>query len=285
LEAANTFEQFTGKQPTSYGLAKTAKAISAAQQLLESPRMVEYGDDPSVKPLRDEAIRWRDEGCKKWVAAVKAIMDAAEKKGINKDIRDNLDASWKEADNALWSTPMQQPTVGRIRGAIDRFDAQANAEARAKIELFDKLVKDAAAGWPQIAAQHKAGDGIDPGAVLAAIESKKGQVVRLKAIRNRLGWEFNDRTYDFVGWVNGQAVCGTYDAAVKAAVKDVESRTGKEIGDLEFDLIGVIDGACKVDERWWSRQWEEWRPKTTHRAPLLKIVALHAGPVAAPAGK
>jgi hypothetical protein len=111
--------------------------------------------------------------------------------------------------------------------------------------------------------------------------------VLLRGVRNRAGWDFND--CDFSMRVAGSPVGGWYEPHVRAALEHAWYALKLDVNDrIPWDVIGIVDGPGTIGQRTTvtvrSRETsleigklEEWRPVDCVR---LRIIALHAGPVA-----
>jgi hypothetical protein len=213
--------------------------------------------------------------------AANAIVDGAEKAKVDRNSVSSLNSLKSSIESNLGKDAPQAPALqARVQKLIDGFEQATAAGEKAQQEAYDAMVKEAGEKWPAIAAKFSGAKEIDP-----ASPPAKGTLIVLKHRANRAGWEFGHNDYDFVSAVNGVPVAANYDASLKPIIQDIEHRTGKSIDDEYYDLIGEFQTTCRVQESEYSQILEKWLPKIVHNdAPLLRIVALHAGPVAAAAG-
>ncbi|HEX8915848.1 MAG TPA: hypothetical protein VF796_26065 [Humisphaera sp.] len=276
--AAPSYKTFLSEpfSEKSVGLPKTYAAIQAGAWL-QNPVTLDmlktFGDDPEVVKMAAEAGAMKDAAARKFAAAIDALLVEARAAGAPDEA---ARAKWSVAEHdllpMLYGTSVRDATIAKVKAMNDAWDAAAAAEARRKDELCAKLAAGADAAWAAATPKFAALGGIDP------LATTKGQVVRLTRVRDRTGWEFSSRDYDLVFWVNGTPVAGRFDPAIKQAIAEAERQTGRSVGDT-IDLVAVVEGRCRVDERYYSQILEDWRPKQTWDAPLLRVTAFHSGAV------
>lgn len=183
-------------------------------------------------------------------------------------------------DTSFADTPALERLVERTRALEERWKANVAAVMEGRQALYDRLAEQAEETWPSIVAATGASGSFDPG------NTSAGTVVHLEGVYNRAGWDFKD--YDFCMRWDGIPVGGSYESYVQAALEHAWYELKLDVGDrITWDVIGVVQGGGKIGQR---RQVsvkgsngleigkiEEWPAVDCVR---LKIIALHAGPVA-----
>ncbi|HYE17575.1 MAG TPA: hypothetical protein VEA69_03970 [Tepidisphaeraceae bacterium] len=269
-------------------LAKTESAIRRIRFWLDDKRTKEIreankGDAVLTKTYTD-AEATLTQAAAKLSMAYNAVLDAAEKMPtpMRRFETDRPSQLAYAADEAFRGTKHHATDVARAKKLDDRWKAELAAIMKARQELYDKLAKEADINWPGIAARTGAKDGIDPKT------AQPGQVVQLKAVYNRSGWDFG-RDFDFIVRINGVPVAGNYDPHVLKALEHAWYELKLDVNDrITWDVVGVVEGNAKVgqrvtvtlrdkDTRLEIGKIEEYRPEDCVK---IRITALHAGPVA-----
>ena len=101
-----------------------------------------------------------------------------------------------------------------------------------------------------------------------------------------------DAGYDLVIWVDGQPVAGNYDAKIKQAFAEASRAIGDSVPDhIDWDVIAVIEGTGSANRRFKTTVKDEMQDvlgtvegTRTVDCVVVRVIAIHAGPVAA-AGK
>jgi hypothetical protein len=160
--------------------------------------------------------------------------------------------------------------VARTERLDERWNADAEALENARKELGERLTADAEAAWPAIVASIGASADFDPGDTAAT-----GRTVLLSGVYNRAGWDF--KNYDFCVRFEGIPVGGSYAQHVQQALEHAWYELKVTVDDhIPWDVIGVVQGPGNIGERKFAGS-DEWPNVSCVR---LKIIALHAGPVA-----
>src|SRR5205823_12956708 len=110
----------------------------------------------------------------------------------------NAVSSLSSLKNALESNlgkdaPQVPALQARVQKLIDNYESSVAAADKAKADEYERLVKDADAKWPAIAARYSSAKEIDP-----ASPPAKGTLIVLKHRANRANWEFGHNDYQFV---------------------------------------------------------------------------------------
>jgi hypothetical protein len=171
--------------------------------------------------------------------------------------------------------------LDRTAALEERWRAEVAAIMQARQDLYDRLAAQAAADWPAIVAATGAGTDFDPGDTGAG-----GRVVHLEGVYNRAGWDFQN--FDFCMRWDGIPLGGSYEPYVLQALEHAWYELKLDVNDrIAWDVVAVVQGPGKIGERTQISvrgsngleigKVEEWPAVECVR---LKIIALHAGPVA-----
>jgi hypothetical protein len=283
-----SFEEYrkTSSQTTdAFNMPKTHALIMRASYQLDGYSSDEtykqVRSDPQVKAFVQNLTQMRDTAVEKVNKAANKLVEEAEKAKVDRDMVSGLN-HLKEGlrYNLGEKAPQLAALTTRVQKLIDGYEQGVAAAEQGQKDLYDKLVKEAADKWPGIAARFSSAGDIDP-----ASPPSKGTLIKLTHRANRASWEFGHNDYDFVTPVNGVPVAANYDASLKPLIQQIEEKTGKSISDEYYDVIAEMQTTCRVQESQYSQILEKWVPTVIHNdAPLLKIVAIHAGALAAAAG-
>jgi hypothetical protein len=287
-QPVTSFEQWSkesSEKMSAFGMPQSRNLVRRASYQLdglkESEDFKSVATNAQIKAFVENLTKARDTAQAKMVKAATALVESAEKTKVTRQNKDHFGfLSSAIASNVGEKAPEVGPLQARLKKLTDEYDKGQAANEQAQKELYDKLVKEAADKWPSIAAKYPGAKEIDP-----ANPPAKGSLVLLKHRANRAGWEFGKNDYAFVNAINGVPVAANYDPALIPIIDDVTSKTGSGIGDEYFDIVGEMQTTCNVQESEYSQILEKWIPKYMHEhSPLLKIIAFHAGPVAAAVG-
>jgi hypothetical protein len=261
---------------SSLGLEHTEQALRASNGWLTNEvtkAMIKaFPEDPEVLKMVAEAGAMKDGAAQKIAAAIHALVTEARKTAPTEAVRSKFDVLHTDLNPMLYGSSVRESAMAEVQTLLDEWEASRVAETKAKQELYNKLAAQADAAWGKTSPRYDSLPTIDP------LKASEGQVIRLKGVYNRTGWEFPEGEYDFVAKVNGTPVAGKFDPAIRKAIEEAEKSTGRSVGDT-LDFVATVEGKCRVEERFWSAILEDWRPKATWDAPLLKITALHSGAV------
>lgn len=271
-------------------LPKTATAIRRIGWWLDDPKTketrAENKGDATLEATWAEAERTRAAAAEKLSKAFNDVLAAAEKmetpmRSFDLD-RPNLLAV--DAENLFAGTPHMQANIARARKLDDRWKAEVAAIMKQRQELYDKLAGEAESKWQDIVSALSPESSFDPGDA-----SMKGKTVLLSGVYNRSGWDFA-RDYSFAMRINGLAVGGDYEPYILKALEHAWYELKLDVNDrIPWDVVGVVLSPGQIGRRVTVTlkdkdtnreigKIEEHRPEPCVR---LKIIALHAGPVAA----
>jgi hypothetical protein len=269
-------------------LPKTRLAIQRIRYLLADPATekirAENKGDGAIEETYRNAEQIFATAAANLNSAFASVLDAAEKleTPLSRFDLDRPGFLAHDAEQALGGTRYAEPAAKRARALDARWQSEVQAIVKSRQELCDKLIAEANAAWPAISAAANA-VAFDPQ------NAKPGTVVRLDAVYNRCGWDYSGRAYDFAMLEGGTVVAGAFDPQVRKAIDHACYELKVEVSDrITWDVIAVVEGPGKIGERtkvilrdkftnFELGQLEEW--------PLidcvkLRVVALHAGPVA-----
>jgi hypothetical protein len=270
-------------------MPKTRSAIQRIRFLLDDPATprlrAERAGDPAIEEAYREAEETFDCAGAQLNAAYALLLDEAEKfptpmRSVELDKPGRLA---RAAEAALDGTPYRGPIVARARELDARWKAEIAALTQGRQELYDRLSAEAGAAWPAIVEATGAVAGLDP-----RDPSSRGRTVLLTGVYNRAGRDFAD--YDFATRLGGTPVGGNYDPQVLRALEEASYDLSLIVDDrTPWDIVAVVEGPGTIGQRTIvtlrdrdTKQEigtvEEWRPTDCVR---LRIIALHAGPVAA----
>lgn len=270
----------------SMGMPKTVAFVTAVNKYIQDvttrddyPR---YKGAENVKNDLKQVTAARDRAQEKLAKAADALITQAEQGKLDQASRDKLDRYVEQDLSAALAGSESQATLQtRGRAAVRKFDVDTIGEEKAAEKSMVRLTTAAEREWPRILATYAA-------TPMAPVGSGRGQVVKITGVRNRVGKEFQDGTYDFAGYVNGAPVVGNYAPAVKEHVKYVLEQTGqKTLPDTDYELIAVVRGTAQVPAV--KRPGATTAPAAADEAAattspavtdaaVLDIVALRAGP-------
>ena len=247
----------------------------------------QYKDSPTVKATLADAHKTFDTAAKKLDDAFNKIFADAEKLPVPKDEFTRSKAGYltDSADNWLKGTTYHDADVARGKKLTDQWHNAVEGAEAAKQATATKMTADATAAWPGIASSMKADDNFTPD----KLEQYKGKTIHLTG-SNRCGWDYEPGAYRYARKINGMVVAGKYAPNVAAAVKTALSQTGQDLPDEDWDVYAVVEGPGKISERVSS----EGKVKVdgqdvgtvtaeghqTVDCTVVKIIAMHAGPVA-----
>jgi hypothetical protein len=190
-------------------------------------------------------------------------------------------------NNALGQDSSEAKALNVRREAILKKNEEAVAAAKAAKEAaYKKMEELASKAWPDMAAKFDAQDGFDPD------RPPVGKYVRLRGIDNRMGGQFASDEFPFATKINGKPVAGRFDPVVVAALDACEEKFGYRSYPSEWDVIAMVEsGTARINEVTTNEVRDaggsrvgSFDRSTPVEAPIIKIVAIHAGPVAAAAG-
>ncbi len=246
--------------------------------------------DPTLEATYAEAEKVFDAAAEKLNVAFNKVLEEAEKMPapLRRLELDGPGMLAFRAEYALANTKFQEPVTARARKLDEKWKAEVAAIMKARQALYDKLSGEAAIKWPGIVAALGAKEGFDP-----ADTSAVGKTVVLTGVYNRAAWDFSGRDYDFSMRLNGIPIAGNYEPYIMKALEHAWYELKLDVNDrIRWDVVAVVEGPGKIGERTILTlkdkdtnleigKIEEYRPIDCVR---LKIIALHAGPVASGPG-
>ena len=244
---------------------------------------------PEIKAIVDEVRKLREQAQAKLVKAATDVVAGAEQ--ANMEGSSLMAVQYMDGDirMALGDEAPEAAALIERRDAILKKHADALAAVeKAQKETFEKLSVEADKAWPAMAAKFPdAQDGFDPG------NPPVGKTIRIRGIENRMGWDYGSDDLPFAARANGKPFAARYDPIIAAAFREVAQKVGgNRISDEGWDLIAIVEpGTVRITQRIKSEvrdaggssvgSLERWDPI---EVPVVKVVALHAGPVAAAVG-
>jgi hypothetical protein len=268
-------------------LPQTHLAVARIGYLLEDGDLqqtkAEHADNAAVQAVYREIDETFAAAGAKLYAAYTAVLDHADglpAPEVEADV-DRLSHLETATGSSFERTEYREALLGRISQIKARWQGEYDALLQARQELWDRLAEQATAAWPAIVAATGATEDFDPNDADAV-----GRTVLLSGVRNRAGWDFSG--FDFCRRVDGVPVGGPYEPHVLKALEHAWYELKLDVSDrLDWDVIGVVTGPTKVGERTQRilkdtnnreiGKIEEWPPID---CVGLRIIALHAGPVA-----
>lgn len=244
---------------------------------------------PEVKAIVDDVRAKREQAYAKLVKAATAVVAEAETAQMDSTKLMAVQYMDHPLQMALGEESPEYKQLLERRDVILKREADAVAAAeKAAKEAYAKLSAEAEKAWPAMAAKFAdAQDGFDPDT------AKVGQYVRLKDINNRMGWDYGSDDLPFASRWNGKPFAARFDPVIRDAFVAARKQIGNErITDNGWDMIAIVEsGTVRITERVKSEvrdsggsslgSLERWNPI---QVPVIRVVALRAGPVAAAVG-
>jgi hypothetical protein len=243
-----------------------------------------YRDDEGVAAIIADATSWHTVTSERLHRAFGRIMEGAELAQAPTSEHDvtNFDAIVvHRIEWWLRGTGHLETAMARAVALRDGWATAVEAYKQEGLDLYNRLSAEADAAWPAIERSVTVEDGFDP----MDPEQWRGRAIKLERVYNRIGWDYNS-PFDFATAVHGVAIAGNYDVHVRDAVRESEQRTRNSLDAwARWDVIGVVEGRGFVDRRnnremqvnGVSTKLESW---DSTPCVVVRIVALHAGPVA-----
>ena len=271
-------------------LPKTRTAIGRIRYLLDDPDTQrirrETAGDPTIEATYRTAEQTLEGAAAKLAAAFQHVLADAERMEtpMRRFELDRPKLLAFDAEDALAGTPHAGPTAARARSLDARWKAEIAAIMKSRQELYDQLSAEATAAWPGIVAR----TGVAP-ELLPTKLAARDQAVLLTGVYNRNGWDFGDPDSDFAMRFDGTPLGGAYEPHVRAALEHAWYELKLDVSDrIAWDVIAIVEGPGTIGERTTVTlrdkdtqreiaKVEEWRPVPCVR---LRIIALHAGPIA-----
>jgi hypothetical protein len=272
---------------TAPDLPQTSLAISRTGFLLADPETrqirAESAGNPAIEAVYRGAEDVLDAAAAKMYAAYTQVLDKADELPVPTTEADQSRLSQVEAaaKAVLAGTTYQRPVLARIRRLGERWKTEYALGLKARHGHYDRLVVEADAAWPAIVAATGATADVDPTDAAAT-----GRTVLLAGVRNQAGRDFTGQ--DFCLRHNGILIGGGYQPYVQQALEQARRELKLDVEDqIGWDVVGVVAGRGRIGERTTRivkdgnnreiDQIEEWSPVDCVQ---LRIIALHAGPVA-----
>jgi hypothetical protein len=269
-------------------MPKTVEAITRTKYWLNDDYLKKnqttYPDDPKLKATIAEAQKTLDTALAKMNDNYNKVLEEAEKLPTpsKNDLSFNK-PGYMTDDAKRWfgGTKYEAPNIERAKKLKEKWEGATAANQKAKEDAFKDLVKQADAAWPGIRSGIQAESGFNP----SEADKWKGKTIELKGVRNRAGWDYSG--YDFAMAINGIPLGGNYADNVNEAFKAVFEKTSSGPDDhTDWDVIAVVEGPGKISERTsadvrdGSTTIGKIEGNRKVDCVVLKIVGLHAGPIA-----
>lgn len=278
------------------GAPKTVELLTQANRFIKN---VSQNDQAkpyiNSSPLKEFLIgieTQRNAALQKLGGFAEAVLVEAEATKLNADSRNRLETFGKDDLRlSLEGHPQLAAMQARAAAKVADFDKTAGADSADKEKALEEMKAQAKENWPKLTAGLSPVDDFDP----QKADSFKGKLIRIRTGRNEKGWSYGDSPdYDFAVEIKGKPVAGVYSQTIKKAIADFKSRTGRDsmLEETPYEVIGVYDGnRITLKERKQLEAKIDGAPNVTIRgeekvdvdAPLLTILALYSGPVAAAA--
>jgi hypothetical protein len=269
-------------------MPKTVEAINRTKYWFDSEEVKKaqstYPDEPKLKAIVAEAQKTLDTALGKMNDNFNKLLEEAEKLPTPRKNDLSFNKPGYMTDNAKrWfaGTKFEAPNIERATKLKEKWEGATAANEKAREDAFKDLVKQSDAAWPGIRSGIQAESGFNP----AEADKWKGKTIELKGVRNRAGWDYSG--YDFAMAINGIPVAGNYAPNVNEAFKAVFEKTSSGPDDhTDWDVIAVVEGPGKIGERTsadvrdGSTTIGKIEGKRSVDCVVLKIVGLHAGPIA-----
>jgi len=271
-------------------MPKTRLAVHRVRYLLTDAETIriraENPDDAELMATYREAEQVFEAAGAKLHWAYTRVLDAAEQveTPMNRFDLDRASMLAHAAEQAFEGTRYLDTNVGRARDLDERWQAEVAAIMKARQDLYDKLAVEADAVWPAIVDTLRPDTSFDP-----RDPGLAGRTVLLEGVYNRSGWDFDGGAYDFAVRYEGVPLGGDYEPHVRAALEHAWYELKLDVNDrITWDVVAVVEGPGTIGRRTTVvlrdkdtnqeiGRIEEWPPEDCVR---LRVVALHAGPVA-----
>lgn len=278
------------------GAPKSAELVEQGNRFIKNVQANEQAKPYiNVSPLKDFLLgvqTQRNAALQKLGTFAEAVLVEAEAAKLNVDSRNRLETFGKDDLRlTLEGHPQLAAMQARAAAKVADFDKTEGAASADKVKAFNDMTAEATNNWPTLTKGLNTVDDFDP----MKADSFKGKLLRIRTGRNEKGWSYGDSNdYDFAVEIKGKPVAGVYSQAIKKAIADYKTRTGRDSlpEETPYEVLGVYDGSrITLKERKHREATIDGAVGITIRgeekvdvdAPLLTIVALHCGPVAAAA--
>lgn len=287
-EPETTYERFV--QQGGLESPKTAARCRLVQYMVDDQdyqrARKDFADDARIIALVAEIDREMEGAAARICAMTNSILERAEKEqppagSEGERWVSTFERLGPEVDRLGRDSKQREATKARADGLIARVASDKAAKVAAYGAMEKKCTAAAESSWPSIVESCGEAGRIDPVECVEDLGSWKGKTVRLADVRNRAGWDFQSADYDLIVPMNGVPVAGQFDPALWKAIEKMANATGLKFDRMAIDdVVGVVDGACRVQGIEYSQLLKEHLPTVNYKAPLLRIVAVKAGPFA-----
>ncbi len=284
-EAAPAYEDWLAsgelRMPLTEARAELVIRTVEDERIAEAARR--YPDDPRSTAALQELEAAGEAASGKLCSAAGALLDAAERPGAEEDSR-------------------LVPALRRLREVVARSGGLARAQAAtlARIEARLAAIEQAAASAAEAQAAREAAcraaaaevwprwlEALDPEPTIDALAASRdpdaweGRRIRLADRPNRAGWDYEQGDYVLVTPIEGHPVACVLSDQLRAALAASEAATGLAFDPQQIeDLVGVVAGTCRVQAMEYSQLTQQHHATFSYTAPLLRVIALRAGPFA-----
>ena len=268
-------------------LPKTRLAITRIRYLLDDPatKKIRASNEGDTEATYRKAEQIFASAAEKMNTAFARVLDAVEKIAPAPLNRIDLERAARlqhEARQALNGTQYAEPTAARAAALDARWKAEVAAVMKARQELLEKLSAEADAAWPAILAKI-------PAVPFDPENAPRGTLIKLEGVYNRNGWDYSGREYDFAMLVDETVIAGAFAPHIVKLIEHYCYERKVGFSDrVPWDVVAVVEKPGKIGKRtqvivrdkftnFELGKYEEWPLMDCLR---LRIVALHAGPVA-----
>ncbi|MBC7784530.1 MAG: hypothetical protein H7144_11895 [Burkholderiales bacterium] len=293
---APTWDEYKGTGSASmdrFKAEKSSAAVSRLTSILEEVQkqddFKEFGATAVVKAELDKIKAQRDAAYAKVLKNATTVVEGAEKATVDSRANDTYGRLKDGVRVSLGETPESAKLQARVEALAKKFADQTAGETKAAEELVAKLTAGADKAWPDMVGKFSTKDGFDPSS------AKSGEYYRIKDGANRMGWDFKPESggFEFAMKVGGQPVAGTYDSTVRSAIEEIQKKTNRTIEDRGWDFVVLYEGKQGKLQQFregsvqttGGEQVGTYRETQTVDAPIVKVVALHVGPLAVAQGQ
>lgn len=273
------------------GMEKTLARGSLLRRITEDSRYQaakeKYPDDPTLAALVSELDAATHAAASPIAAVANELLTAVENDEETPDhqLTTALRVIESTLDRQVAQTAEVRSAFARTQSLIQKIADDAAAAQAAHAQLTAEMTAQANALWPKLVAANEDAVGefvrIEPVAAVADLDAWKGKVVHFTDVNNRAGWDYQYGDYDLIVPIDGVPVGGQFDPALRQEIQRISDATGLRFDSRRIEnAIGVIDRHGRIQGISYSQVLQEHVPTVNYQAPLLRIVAVKAGPFA-----
>ncbi len=238
-----TWKDFRSQSTGAMGrllMPKTAELISRFGDLLENLKESEdyqlVASAPEVQAVIDKVKKSRETAVEKVTKAASAIVDEAEKAGVNDD--DGAFGRLKDAVRLTLGDDSEpaKALIARMEKKIADHEAATTGAEEAKNKLITDLRAKAEEVWPKLYEGMPYETEID-------LPNQVGKPIGFLA-DNLMGYRFKPGDYYFATTLGGVPVAAKIDPALKKQIDETEKAIGRSLGDDDgdgkWDCIAIV---------------------------------------------